>query len=350
MTVPAWLCGNARAEGISFQYLGTLSPGLSGGSALAISTDLSTIVGWSRYGDSDYPYAAMYWTAAGGMQPILPPIPSIGMAEAVSADGQTIVGHSAPTARYTTAWRWTSSGGFQWLYPLGNTLHQSQAMDVSADGSVVVGYHMEGGDWEAFRWTEAHGVESLGSLPGYTPHSATGVSADGSVIVGYGQGATALMSFLWTAEDGLVVLDDAPGFEARAVSDDGKVIVGFGGGTTRRWTAETGLVSLGPGLVHDVSGDGSVVVGSSLAGAWVWDEIHGMRLVSDILTEAGIDITGWLLAGAHGVSYDGTVIVGEGLRADAPAGAWMVTIPEPATVSLLGLGLGAALLRRRRLK
>src|SRR5262245_25705618 len=42
----------------------------------------------------------------------------------------------------------------------------SSALDVSADGSVVVGVSDFGSGPEAFRWTEAGGMVGLGDLPG----------------------------------------------------------------------------------------------------------------------------------------------------------------------------------------
>ena len=57
---------------------------------------------------------------------------------------------------------------------------------VSADGSTVVGHSAVGvGALEAFRWTASGGIVGLGDFAGGAPVSqANGVSADGSVIVG----------------------------------------------------------------------------------------------------------------------------------------------------------------------
>ena len=62
---------------------------------------------------------------------------------------------------------------------------RSEAYDVSADGSVVVGTsHSENG-WEAFRWTTQTGMVGLGDLPGGGFSSlAYSVSGNGGVIVG----------------------------------------------------------------------------------------------------------------------------------------------------------------------
>ena len=67
---------------------------------------------------------------------------------------------------------------------------------VSADGTVVVGSGDATGfpNGEAFRWTQAGGMQSVQALltakgvstTGWTLDVATGVSADGQVIVGVG--------------------------------------------------------------------------------------------------------------------------------------------------------------------
>lgn len=57
----------------------------------------------------------------------------------------------------------------------------------------------------------------------------------------------------------------------------------------------------------------------------------GRFLVSDF----GLNLSGWTLTGAVGISDDGTRIVGAGID---PAGAqesWLVTIPEPGSGLLL---------------
>ncbi len=61
--------------------------------------------------------------------------------------------------------------------------------------------------------------------------------------------------------------------------------------------------------------------------AFIWDESHGMRDLKDVLTtEYNIDLAGWTLYSATGISYDGSIIVGNGL---SPAGlntAWLIDL------------------------
>ncbi len=101
---------------------------------------------------------------------------------------------------------------------------------------------------------------------------------------------------------------------------------------------------------NGVSADGSTVVGYFYDGegkAFIWDSINGMRDIADILAAEGIDMTGWRLNGANAISADGRFIVGSGMNPAGDQEAWIAEIPEPATLSLLGIGF-VGLLRRRR--
>jgi probable HAF family extracellular repeat protein len=115
----------------------------------------------------------------------------------------------------------------------------SAAYGVSADGSVVVGWaENSAGQWRAFRWTAAGGMQDLGTLPGGDESWAYGVSADGSVVVGGGgEGIWQLYVFRWTASGGMkdlnltyahLLTDGSVLLGARAISPDGRYIVGRG--------------------------------------------------------------------------------------------------------------------------
>jgi uncharacterized membrane protein len=102
-----------------------------------------------------------------------------------------------------------------------------------------------------------------------------------------------------------------------------------------------------------VSADGSTVVGfgGSASGqrAFIWDPTHGMRELDQVLTGLGLSLTGWTLSTATGVSADGQTIVGSGIGPEGTTEAWLVTIPEPGTVLLIGVGL-AGLHAAKRLR
>jgi len=82
--------------------------------------------------------------------------------------------------------------------------------------------------------------------------------------------------------------------------------------------------------------------------AFVWDELHGMRDLKAVLENFGLDLTGWSLTSATGISLDGLTIVGDGLNPEGRTEAWVAVIPEPSTAALLALGLVVFGLRRAR--
>jgi probable HAF family extracellular repeat protein len=245
----------------------------------------------------------------------------------------------------------------------------STAMGTSADGSVVVGFSSTtGASYEAFRWTSGGGMVGLGELPGNVTSfrsAARAVSADGAVITGEAA-TTNYQAYRWTAATGLVSLGTLPGGAVysvgQALSTDGNVIVGYAdspqGTQAFRWTSATGMLPLGdlPGgafmsQAYGVSGDGSIVVGfgetASGDTAFIWDALHGIRdLKTALVTDFGLDLTGWTLNSAMGISEDGRVITGAGTDPAGQTEAFAVFVPEPSTFGTL-IAAGAILIRRR---
>ena len=228
-----------------FVRLGNLGGMLPYSAAIGISADGSVLVGSSRSPESDPNGKGweepMLWSESSGMVGLgnLEGGLFDGLAVAASADGSVIVGRSSSTLAPNTngeAFRWTAQTGMVGLGVLVDVgyFNYSLAWGVSADGSVITGTaRMENG-CEAFRWTQTDGMVTLGDLPGTEIPStfATDISADGSVIVGYSgfcAGINPEKAFRWTAATGMVDLGGLPGASdsrARQVSADGSVVVG----------------------------------------------------------------------------------------------------------------------------
>ncbi len=235
---------------------------------------------------------------------ILPRLPDalLSNAEEVSADGSVVVGRSG-SASGTEAFRWTSGGGMVGLGDLTGGGFNSRAYDVSGDGTVVVGVSNFASGSEAFRWTSGGGMVGLGDLAGGSFSSiAQAVSADGAVVVGGSISASGYEAYRWTSGGGMVGLGALP--------------------AEFFWSAAAA-----------VSGDGSVVVGSSESAsgeeAVIWDSANGMQSVSSVLISSGVDMTGWTLVEASGISDDGLTIVGWGTNPSGSTEAWLVTLDSP---------------------
>jgi probable HAF family extracellular repeat protein len=359
--------------GSEFIPLGDLNGGSFLSFANAVSPDGSAECGNGTTAIPLFPLNSAVWKASTGMLPVFD-ISLDSFAQGVSNGGTTVVGSVVPKSGGAWAMIWHPGTGYSRLPGFEDTT-VSGAMDISADGSVVVGRASN----EAFRWTSATGRTYLGDLAGGDDSSgATAVSADGSVVVGYSDGTSGLEAFRWTNGDGMVGLGKLSTTDqssyAESASDDGSVVVGrvqtnAGKSQSFRWTESTGMVGLGSLADFDqsdaagVNGDGTVVVGiahgPSGGGAFIWDQLHGMRnLQSTLINDYGLGqfLVRWTLREAADISSDGLTIVGDGINPDGYREAWLVrldhpvTTPEPQTAALISLAaaaIAACQVRRR---
>jgi uncharacterized membrane protein len=336
----------ATATAASFLGLGDLPGGRHESKAWDVSADGSVVVGSAHNGEQ----IAVKWDAAGNLQPFTDISGHFrGEARGVSADGRTFVGDgffAAPTGLH----------GF-------NTTTLTVALGLSGDGSTAVGYSENPLNPRPIKyaWADGASPQVLPGFPGTPGHGISyGASFDGSVIAGSlsmtPTGATeslGLQAVLWTAQ-GIQSLGDLSGgkfrSEAYRVSPDGRIVVGSGttaaGFEAFIWTTETGIQLIGDlsggGVFSqplDLTPDGSIVVGgsrvnqsSSTYEAFIWTQAVGMRRLDDVLQEAGVDLGGWRLQAAHGISADGTVIVGNGRNPAGNTEAFRAVIPEPSMV------------------
>jgi probable HAF family extracellular repeat protein len=231
--------------------------------ATDVSSDGSVVVGFSDNGlDANARRHAFSWTETGGMVDLGSGNGPDGTSHAygVSGDGSIVVGVSDfavndPNSLFpvvtSDAFLWTANNGFQQLVGGGG------AYAVTTDGSVVVGGPDSNGN--AFLWTQAGGMQELGTLPGT-------VSAPGIV-----------------------------GTAATGVSDDGQVVVGTAGVYPLLNFVGWNFTPFG----YDLN-----------SRPFVWTAATGMQDLNDILANAGVDLTGITLLGLTGVSTDGQYVCG----------------------------------------
>jgi probable HAF family extracellular repeat protein len=253
--------------------LGHLLPAHQSSRAVGVSDDGSVIVG-SSTGPSDQ--QGFRWTAITGMLSIGE---RITWASDISGDGSVIAGftmlpeNAYDVQRRFDAIRWTPDLG---MVPLGNIwlgdvssprslaadMHLGLTPRISADGSVLVGAttlpHPH-----AVRWMPDGTTLSLGILPGHDYSYAVDVSADGSIIVGDSRDDTGQIDpisrqlvfgstpFIWDQAHGMRSLNEVlanlgmnlTGWQLgqiRGISDDGMTIIGNGvdpAGQYKGWIA-----------------------------------------------------------------------------------------------------------------
>ncbi len=295
---------------------------------------------------------AFRWTASTGMQSLGVPTGLTSTAgNSISTTGNAVAGNAS-----NRLFRWTSTGGVQNLGLLpGGTV--GLATGISGDGSIVVGYsNGSSGTYEACRWTSAGGIVSLGTLPGGAAggSAAHGISSDGSRIVGSsawtGSGARAC---LWIGSGAPINLGTHTGGTksfAMAISANNGVVVGDGdtslGDRIFRWTSPGGMQNLGTpsgstdSYARGTNYDGKVIAGRALVAfvtyrACLWTTQIGMVDLNTYLASLGVNMTGWTLTEAWGVSADGSAVSGTGEYLGAQRAFLVTGLPCPSTATII---------------
>jgi len=293
--------------------------------------------------------------------------------------------------------------GIEWLLPVLDSIDEGDfveipdfgggaadmaAMDVSMDGTIMVGYGNNKRGPLAFRAdttvVDADGVpipvqltiQDSVTLQTLKYSSAQAVSADGLIIAGYGgtkQGTRAFVTTSddWAAEEPVPISTILPMIgggkfaEAYAMTPDGAIIAGrsdspkgpqaciwFVDEATGEWAvkglgglSKKNLDSVATGIAYKVGSTAGdlMVVGRSQSilypsEAFVWtgnpvledDGIGYMYDLEYILTKTGAgELSGmgseWILNEATGVSATGDRIVGWGVNPEGGIEAWLVT-------------------------
>ncbi len=315
----------------------------------------------------------------------------------LSSDGTTVVGYStsaSSSSPYFEPFRWRRETGMISLGDLPGHFYYGLGLGVSADGSTVTGFSSSGFgtlDYylypEAFLWTEATGMVGLGDVPGGQFFSwAHGISDDGSTVFGAassasvagiaatwnsstgwvirdtrpvadgsvfaspsrnGQwavgntGAPPLQALRWSEAGGFHIIGNPPGTSGgfEVVADDGTCAGGFSlGGISEAylWTTD-GYQALGdlPGGAfasqpRGILRDGSLIVGAATSEAGeeaaLWDEARTLHRVVDVLASFDVFIPpGWVLTTAFDIVRNGNVMTmcGSGRNPSGNTEAWI---------------------------
>ncbi len=79
--------------------------------------------------------------------------------------------------------------------------------------------------------------------------------------------------------------------------------------------------------------------GGSGGSAAFWDQTNSIRQVSDLLVnDFGVDLSGWTLNEATGISADGLTIVGTGTNPNGLQEAWIAKFANFNGTSFVGIG------------
>jgi uncharacterized membrane protein len=214
---------------------------------------------------------------------------------AVSANSTTLTGVIVGSCRAnstTKACRWVNLDDDPNLVPAtppyDDDIIVTIATDVSADGSIIVGRTMD--PFRAFRWSASAGWQTLAALAGHSVSQATVVSDDGSIVYGFSM-----------FNDGVTEQDPVRWVDGSLEAEP----LGFGT------------------EVFATNSDGSVLV---VDRTLIWDEENGLRQMSTVLEDLGVDLAGWDSVVLTGVSADGKTFSGYGDR-DSTTEAIVVRLP-----------------------
>ncbi len=342
-------------------YILPQGPGQDFSKAVGLSADGQVAAGWGYDSHHPIPLVGFRWTAQEGRYEFgsMPGGGRQTQTTALSGDGDSVVGlgQAATNAPLRPFIYRRSAGSAEFLGTVMG-LSQSEAHGVSGNGSVVAGNAHDSSFFvgQAWRWTQAGGMQALGfTRPSHFYSDATGISRDGRTIVGYSYDGNITDAFTWTEEHGMTALPCLAGDNAHAygVNATGTIVVGssyYGGGRDHAVLWENGTVldlgvtaTMRRSFAKALSDDGSVVVGYAqmLTGsdnACIWTRATGMMLLGDYLTSIGVGVPNdWSFGSAEAISADGRTIAGRGWHGSGSSEAYVITIPAPCSIALLGM-------------
>jgi uncharacterized membrane protein len=351
----------ARGQVPSFMGVGHLPGGNPVDSvAYRVSDDGSAVIGSSFSNEGQVGFV---WTPSTGIQFIPFPPGSGNSAQDVrglTADGSTIVGGAWGTEPFY----WTEATG---SIVLPGT-EPATASAIAANGSLIAGYTGNINSLQLATWTAGTfnntGVALANPDNGqlrFMGVANSGIVASTTVASGIDQ------AFEWSAASGTQLLPNPiSGAESGAteISGDGNVVVGWidsasGIRQAAYWTSASGWAQITnpfganyESVAMDVSADGSTIVGyaDSADGqnAFIWTPTGGTQLLQNVLADdLGLNLQGWTLSSAYGISSDGLHIAGGGIDPAGDPEGFVATVPEPSTIACIAVLVAGLTVRRR---
>lgn len=282
--------------------------------------------------------------------------PGIFEVYSLSGDGQVIVGRDSNAINYTVYWTQSRQSQYfpdpslnEVIYEAGYVNSAGTIFALNSTFPTQSG--LVGGIGKAYRWSASGGYQDLGSFGPTWDMRVSGISGAGDVITGnaadtatFVSGAVVQRAFVWRAAGGLAQLPDlltSPGTVNRGsfsatngISRDGSTIVGVSAGPNNvnqavywRSGSITGLgfipgttPSQAPTSALAANADGSIIVGGldvaiEASRAWRWTATTGIQDLNLIATTAGLNLNGFVLTNAVGLSDNGQYIAGNSYNA-----------------------------------
>lgn len=353
----------------SYVFSEVILPGNSASTVGGMSADGSVVCGTSDG-------RAFVWNVYDGPRDLGLPADANATAAAgvgVATDGTIVVAINATTPAGTEAMRWDGatdgSAAFTSLPKMdGSQGWTARALGTDGNNVWIAGSSIDGGDGngrEAGFYRQSTNRTVSTSLPpgGYDHSDFLAVSDNGALAGQYQFNYIAPYTggrnpFICTKRGAVIAMNSLLGppsssYESvcKAVSRNGKIQGGWshysGGGSRSKpvlWTDPVTLVTIplptggdndNHGEISALNADGSVAAGSSYYAdtttgpteAFIWDAVNGTRFVASVLTAQGFDLTGWTLQDVVGMSADGTMLCGNGLR-DGVARGWALAFAD----------------------
>ncbi len=237
--------------------LDLLAPHTTWSDAFDLSRDGSVIVGDS--GPSPDALVAAKWVNGSPS-----PMQAVGASSAAlheAADGSASIGWANDGGRQVLV-RWAADGSASVFPPPdGTTIVAIHAINPAA--TAAAGTLASGDNWAPFVWTQSGGFTVIPELdePAYDRSEALDLSDDGSVVVGglqasvVSNGFPRSFGFLWSQRTGLVLITDlmaaqgqadADYFQASAISGDGLRVLATGNPPRTTHDSTSVIVELAP--------------------------------------------------------------------------------------------------------